>query len=80
MTLHNLGFLDWDQNRMEEARNEYAEALKIRRELAANGGNDRSSGLTSHPVIDWRSLGISRKPNENKGDFSISFWLFYNRV
>jgi tetratricopeptide (TPR) repeat protein len=33
LTLNNLGHLDRDQNRMEEARNEFAEALKIHREL-----------------------------------------------
>ena len=33
-TLNNLGILDSDQNRMEEARKEFAEALQIRRELA----------------------------------------------
>jgi len=32
--LNNLGALDWKQGRMEEARQEYAEALQIRRELA----------------------------------------------
>jgi tetratricopeptide (TPR) repeat protein len=34
LTLKNLGLLDRDQGRMEEARNELAEALKIRRKLA----------------------------------------------
>ena len=34
MTLNNLGILDRDQNRMDEARRDYDEALKIRRELA----------------------------------------------
>jgi tetratricopeptide (TPR) repeat protein len=33
-TLNNLGGLDRDQNRMQEARNEFAEALKTYRELA----------------------------------------------
>jgi hypothetical protein len=33
MTLNNLGILDREQGRMEEARKEYAEALQIRREL-----------------------------------------------
>ncbi|MGA8657615.1 MAG: tetratricopeptide repeat protein [Chthoniobacterales bacterium] len=34
LTLNNLGVLDSDQNRLEEARNDYGEALKIYRELA----------------------------------------------
>ena len=34
LTLNNLGNLDRDQNRMEEARKEFEEALQIRRELA----------------------------------------------
>jgi tetratricopeptide (TPR) repeat protein len=34
LTLNNLGNLDRTQGRMEEARNEFAEALQIRRELA----------------------------------------------
>jgi tetratricopeptide (TPR) repeat protein len=34
LTLNNLGKLDRAQNRMEEARKEFEEALKIRRELA----------------------------------------------
>ena len=34
VTLNNLGDLDRDQGRMEEARKEYAEALQIYRELA----------------------------------------------
>src|SRR5258706_2281163 len=34
ITLNNLGNLDRDQARMEEARKEFAEALQIRRELA----------------------------------------------
>jgi hypothetical protein len=29
MTVHNLAILDWHQNRMEEARKEYEEALTI---------------------------------------------------
>jgi len=33
-THHNLGLLDRDQKRMEEARQEYEKALQIRRELA----------------------------------------------
>jgi tetratricopeptide (TPR) repeat protein len=33
-TLNNLALLDRDQNRAEQARQEYEEALKIRRELA----------------------------------------------
>jgi len=33
-TLNNLGLLDSDQDRNVEARKEYEEALKIRRELA----------------------------------------------
>jgi len=35
MTLNNLGILFSDQNRQEDARTAYEEALKIRRELAA---------------------------------------------
>ena len=34
MTLNKLGILDRDQNRMDEARRDYDEALEIRRELA----------------------------------------------
>jgi tetratricopeptide (TPR) repeat protein len=33
-TLNNLGLLDRDENRMDEARKAFDEALKIRRELA----------------------------------------------
>jgi hypothetical protein len=33
-TLNNLGIFDSDKNRMNEARMEYEEALKIYRELA----------------------------------------------
>jgi Tfp pilus assembly protein PilF len=33
-TLHNLGYLHSRDNRNEEARGEYEESLKIRRELA----------------------------------------------
>jgi tetratricopeptide (TPR) repeat protein len=35
-TFNNLGVLDRDQGRMEEARKEYAEALQTYRELAQN--------------------------------------------
>jgi tetratricopeptide (TPR) repeat protein len=34
VTLNNLGLLDRDQNRVDEARQDYEESLKIRRELA----------------------------------------------
>ena len=34
ITLNNLGIFDSAQNRIEEARKEFAEALQIRRELA----------------------------------------------
>jgi tetratricopeptide (TPR) repeat protein len=34
VTLNNLGILDRNEKRMGEARNDYVEALKIRRELA----------------------------------------------
>jgi hypothetical protein len=33
-TLMNLGVLDYGEHRTEQARQEYEEALKIRRELA----------------------------------------------
>ena len=34
MTLNNLGILDRDRNRIEEARKEYEEALKIYEDFA----------------------------------------------
>ena len=43
ITLNNLGMLDSGKNRMNEARKEYAEVLKIYRDLAQKEGSSRFS-------------------------------------
>jgi hypothetical protein len=45
-TLNNLGILDCDQNRMEEARNEYAEALNIYERFAERNPERFSAYVT----------------------------------
>ena len=45
-TLNNLGTLDFNQGRVQEARKEFLEELQIYRELAEKKKNPRATGLT----------------------------------
>ena len=45
-TLNSLGILDRDQNRVEEARNEYSEALKIYESFAVKNPERFSGDVT----------------------------------
>jgi tetratricopeptide (TPR) repeat protein len=55
---NNLGVLDRDQDRMEEARKEYTEALQIRRELAQKNPETYrpfvAETLNNLGGLDWR--------------------------
>jgi tetratricopeptide (TPR) repeat protein len=66
-TLNRVGLLDRDQGRMEEARQEYAEALQIRRELAQKDPetylSDVAQTLNSVGVLD-RDQGQMEKARQ----------------
>jgi tetratricopeptide (TPR) repeat protein len=76
LTLNNLGVLDREQNRPEEARKGFEEALKIRRELALN------SPQTHRPDVaqTLNNLGVldcdQNRPEEARKEFEEALKIY----